>query len=408
MVCAFDLIIQSLVIRGLRPSLQRLDSEASLALRNYLTKKGIDYQLAPPHIHRRKNAERAIQTFKNHFIAGLCSVDSNVPLKLLDKLLPQATITLNLLRKSRINPRMSAYAQLNGHFYFKRTPMAPPGTCVIAYKKPDQRASWDPHGVDGYYLGPELDHYRCYQVHITKTKGTRIVDTVEFFPFKESNATNIIKGYGRHCSLGTVQCPSERSPCGSFQSHCHCATPSIAPTLRDLLSYPPINNNTTCTPNVSSLLKIQEHSPPCPCAIVRLPILAPPAPITPSQSPLLFWYPSQRVSPRQAPSLRVAPRVNPVYVASPRVNRTLTHNSVIPLSPHPAAANAPYVPQGMAGVNLFDTFEEEHNMETPSLPRYNTRARARQHSANQAQHLAPYVLRPITLTNMTGRFKTCL
>jgi hypothetical protein len=36
--------------------------------------------------------------------------------------------------------------------------------------------------LDGYYLGPALDHYRCYQVHITKTKGTRIVDTVEFFP----------------------------------------------------------------------------------------------------------------------------------------------------------------------------------------------------------------------------------
>jgi hypothetical protein len=29
-----------------------------------------------------------------------------------------------------------------------------------------------------------LDHYLCYQVHITKTKGTRIVDTVEFSPAK--------------------------------------------------------------------------------------------------------------------------------------------------------------------------------------------------------------------------------
>jgi hypothetical protein len=26
------------------------------------------------------------------------------------------------------------------------------------------------HGLDGYYLGPALDHYRCYQVHITKNK----------------------------------------------------------------------------------------------------------------------------------------------------------------------------------------------------------------------------------------------
>jgi hypothetical protein len=36
MVRAFDLLIQPLIIRGLRPSLQRLDNEASLALRNYL------------------------------------------------------------------------------------------------------------------------------------------------------------------------------------------------------------------------------------------------------------------------------------------------------------------------------------------------------------------------------------
>jgi hypothetical protein len=64
MVRAFDILIQSLIIRGLKLSLRRLDNEASLALRNYLTKQVIDYQLAPPHIHRRNNAERAIQTLK--------------------------------------------------------------------------------------------------------------------------------------------------------------------------------------------------------------------------------------------------------------------------------------------------------------------------------------------------------
>jgi hypothetical protein len=59
--------------------------------------------------------------------------------------------------------------------------MAPPGTRVIAHEKPQQRASWDPHGVDGWYLGPAPDHYRCNIVHINKTKSDRIVDTVEFF-----------------------------------------------------------------------------------------------------------------------------------------------------------------------------------------------------------------------------------
>jgi hypothetical protein len=140
--------------------LQRLENEALLSLRNYLTNQEIDYQLAPPHIHLRNNAEREIQTFKNHFVAGFCAVGPNLPLKLWGKLLPQATITLNLLRKYRIKPRMSAYAQLNGHYDFKRAPMAPPGNRGIAHDNPDQRASWDPHDVDGYYLGPALDHYR--------------------------------------------------------------------------------------------------------------------------------------------------------------------------------------------------------------------------------------------------------
>jgi hypothetical protein len=160
MVRAFDLLIQSLIMHDLRPFLKRLENDASLALRYYLTEQGTDYQLAPPHIHWRNNAERAIQTFKNHFVSRICSVDPNFPLKLWDKLLPQSTITLNLLRKSRIKPRMPAYAQLNGHYDFNGAPTAPPGTRIVANEKPEQRASWDPHGVDGYYLGPALDHYR--------------------------------------------------------------------------------------------------------------------------------------------------------------------------------------------------------------------------------------------------------
>jgi hypothetical protein len=161
---AFDLLIQSLLIRGLRPLLQPLSNEAFLALRMHLAKQGINYQLAPPYIHLWKIAERIIQTFKNDFIAGLCSVGPIFPLKLWDKILPRATITFNLLGKSRTNPRMSAYAQLNGHCHFNRPPMAPSGTRIIARDKTDQLDSWDPHGVDGYlmifieqYLIPKKD-----------------------------------------------------------------------------------------------------------------------------------------------------------------------------------------------------------------------------------------------------------
>ena len=61
-----------------------------------------------PHIHQRNTAERAIRTFKNHFIAGLYSTDPNFPTHLWDKLLLQAEITLNLLRQSRVHPHLSS------------------------------------------------------------------------------------------------------------------------------------------------------------------------------------------------------------------------------------------------------------------------------------------------------------
>jgi hypothetical protein len=51
------------------------------------------------------------------------------------------------------------------------------------------------------------------------------------------------------------------------------------------------------------------------------------------------------------------------------------------------------MPQGMAGVNLFDTFEEEHT--TPTIPRYKTRALALQHAARQAQTLRPRIFCPL-------------
>ena len=44
------------------------------------------------------------------------------------------------------------------------------------------RKLWATHGVDGWYLGPAMKHYRCHTVYITKTRGGRIADTVEFFP----------------------------------------------------------------------------------------------------------------------------------------------------------------------------------------------------------------------------------
>ena len=150
----FTTVHAHLVARGLRPRLHTLDNEAYTNLKDFLTAEKVEYQLVPPHIHRRNSAERAIQTFKNHFIAGLASTDPNFPLSNCCRLLPQAELTLNLLRPSRLDPKLSAYALLEGAFDFTRTPLAPPGTRFIVHEKPTQRRTWAPHGVDGWYIGP--------------------------------------------------------------------------------------------------------------------------------------------------------------------------------------------------------------------------------------------------------------
>jgi hypothetical protein len=103
-VRAFGEVFQELTSRGFKPKLQTMDNEASAALKNYFTAQDMTYQLVPPHCHRRNAAERAIRTFKEHFVAGLASVDPDFPMHLWDRLLPQAEMSLNLLRTSRLHP----------------------------------------------------------------------------------------------------------------------------------------------------------------------------------------------------------------------------------------------------------------------------------------------------------------
>jgi hypothetical protein len=61
-------MLTQLSISGHAPKLHILDNEASSILKKSLLKHKIQYQLVPPHIHCRNAAERAIQTFKAHFI----------------------------------------------------------------------------------------------------------------------------------------------------------------------------------------------------------------------------------------------------------------------------------------------------------------------------------------------------
>jgi hypothetical protein len=71
---------------------------------------------------------------------------------------------------------------LDGQYDYNIVPIAPPGTIIIVYDTPSHRRNCAPHGQDGWYIGPALEHYRCYILYITKTHSDRIVETVELFP----------------------------------------------------------------------------------------------------------------------------------------------------------------------------------------------------------------------------------
>jgi hypothetical protein len=126
--------------------------------------------------------KRESHTFKEHFLAGLASVDPDFPLHLWDRLLPQSEMTQNLLRTSRQHPQLPAAAHYHIIVDYNNTAFSPPGYKIIAHEKPAKRRTWAPQGQHGYYFGPYMHHYRCQNVYISATANERIVDTLEFLP----------------------------------------------------------------------------------------------------------------------------------------------------------------------------------------------------------------------------------
>ena len=169
-------------IAGVQPTTYVMDNECSYTLKDALTKQNIKWQLVPPKTHRRNAAERAIQTYKNHLKAGLSMLDPNFPVREWDRILPQSELTLNLLRASRTNPRLSAWAYLFGQYDFNTNPIAPPGTKVVVHSKPEERGSWAPNGEEGWSIGPSFHHYRCIKCYFPKTRSERDCDTITFIP----------------------------------------------------------------------------------------------------------------------------------------------------------------------------------------------------------------------------------
>jgi hypothetical protein len=180
MIRAYLVLVTRLSNVGVKPKMHILDNECSEEFKAQIRKNNMTFQLVPPHDHRRNIAEKAIQTFKAHFISILCGTDKDFPLHLWCRLLPQAEHTLNMLRSARVAPNVSAYAYLWKQHDFNANPFAPLGCKVEAHIQPAVRETWAAHTASGYYIGNAWDHYRCHEIYITDTKHSRICETVFF------------------------------------------------------------------------------------------------------------------------------------------------------------------------------------------------------------------------------------
>eukprot|EP00804_Cyclotella_cryptica_P007549 CCRYP_010638-RA/>CCRYP_010638-RA protein AED:0.05 eAED:0.05 QI:0/0/0/1/1/1/3/0/1237 len=178
---AYSTLITRLHQAGVVPRKHVLDNEISTAMKTLITDTyKMTYELVPPGCHRRNAAEVAIRNFKSHFLSILAGVADDFPMKLWDKLLPQAEITINLLRQSNATPTVSAYTHLNGPFDYNKMPLAPMGCSVQVHEKSNARGTWAFHSIDGWYLSTSPEHYRTHQCHIKATNSERLSDTVVF------------------------------------------------------------------------------------------------------------------------------------------------------------------------------------------------------------------------------------
>ena len=145
-----------------------------------ITNSGMSYQLVPPDDHRRNIAEKAIQTWKDNFIAVISGTDAKFPLHLWCQLLPQIERQLCLLWQSNAYPHISSHTHLYGHHDYNTNPFVPLGMEALVHDKTHHRKSFAQHCTKGYVKGTSYEHYCCWKVWTPASRTTPISVKVFF------------------------------------------------------------------------------------------------------------------------------------------------------------------------------------------------------------------------------------
>lgn len=297
----------------------KIDNQVSADLKHFfITTHDTTIKLAPPNNHRTLKAERMIRTWKNHFIATRATWDPSFPHDLWDETCEQVDLTLNLLRPSNAPSGQSAWDFTCGTYNFMEHPIGPVGTKVLVYENPQQRRTFADHGIEGYYIRPAWDHYRCFVVYIPSTRDFRISDTLSW-----------------HCHdpYGLL---SQLSPLESLTTALN--------TLNNTAQYSGVTDATVTSAiqSLTSLIQSTQIVPPGPTPTVTVPrvenltvdtpstatVNSPRVPVTRSRSPLLEVEPVQVVvEPPPRVALSTSDKLKCKKQKVPKRSRTLSSNN---------------------------------------------------------------------------------
>jgi hypothetical protein len=342
-IAAYNDIITRLAARGLSVDRQILNNKASAEYKEAITFKwNAKFQLVPPDMHHQNWAERAIGSFKDHFLAILASVDSAFSPYLWDPLLPQAELTLNHLHQATLNPRISAWEIFQGPFDLKKMPFCLVGCCILIHANLVTRGSWDFQAKPGFHIGPALNSYRYFKLvnSTPKSKSSWIPSKfcqlylsvpVPLAKDKIIHGLQVVAGAIRGAPPPTSvsQLKAITSLQKIFESWHALAPPSLCPTHRLAPSPPRVNLHkfprvvVTSPPSTSPTWSPSTalRPPPQPAAISLTPVAsAPTFHVTPRWLVFGDDHSPRVVSASQQPLLPPAAPVLPVQ--EPTAHRT--------------------------------------------------------------------------------------
>ena len=65
---------------------------------------------------------------------------------------------------------------------WNRFPLAPPDMKLVMIDSPRTRGSWEPRGIDEWYLGPAKNHYRYWMFYVPEMRAYQNSGFAESFP----------------------------------------------------------------------------------------------------------------------------------------------------------------------------------------------------------------------------------